>query len=295
MTILNLKNSIEQNVLPHQTLIFTYTDTDWVCMQYTQEISKRTNREILFVDNTFSTNSEWSDDKLLYVLRVDALTEDVSSIKNLIVFCKRVECEQKDALVVEVPSLEDWQKDDYACSICAGLTLKDAEILYNTYKYSMYRLDNEVSKIGMFAEQFQTTLFQRMLREGQFDDVSNKTVFDLTTAILHKDISKISYMLRRIDTIDIEPIGLLTILFNNFRNVILVQLNKYPTAELCSMTSGQFYAVKKNNINYYTKEQLVRIFMFLSSVDYKLKSGELSSEYLIDYMLIKIAKLGELA
>ena len=61
------------------------------------------------------------------------------------------------------------------------------------------------------------------------------------------------------------------------------------------MTSGQFYAVKKNNINYYTKEQLVRIFMFLSSVDYKLKSGELSSDYLIDYMLIKIAKLGEFA
>ena len=295
MTILNLKNSIEQNVLPHQTLIFTYTDTDWVCMQYTQEISKRTNREILFVDNTFSTNSERSDDKLLYVLRVDALTEEVSSIKNLIVFCKKVECEQRDALVVEVPSLEDWQKDDYACSICAGLTLKDAEILYNTYKYSMYRLDNEVSKIGMFAEQFQTTLFQRMLREGQFDDVSNKTVFDLTTAILHKDINKISYMLRRIDTIGVEPIGLLTILFNNFRNVILVQLNKYPTAELCNMTGGQFYAVKKNNINYYTKEQLVRIFMFLSSVDYKLKSGELSSEYLIDYMLIKIAKLGEFA
>ena len=295
MTILDLKNSIEQGVLPHQTIIFTYTDTDWVCMQYAREISKRTSREILFVDNAFSTNSEWSDDKLLYVLRIDTLTEDVSSIKNLIVFCKKVECEQKDALVVEVPPLEDWQKDDYACSICAGLTLKDAEILYDTYKYSMYRLDNEVSKIGIFAEQFQPTLFQRMLREGQFDDVSNKTVFDLTTAILQKDISKISYVLKRIDTIDVEPIGLLTILFNNFRNVILVQLNKYPTADLCNMTSGQFYAVKKNNINYYTKEQLVRIFMFLSSVDYKLKSGELSSDYLIDYMLIKIAKLGEFA
>ena len=111
MTILDLKNSIERGVLPRQTIIFTYTDTDWVCMQYAREISKRTNREILFVDNTFSTNSEWSDDKLLYVLRIDTLTEDVSSIKNLIVFCKKVECEQKDALVVEVPPLEDWQKD----------------------------------------------------------------------------------------------------------------------------------------------------------------------------------------
>ena len=86
MTILDLKNSIEQSVMPHQTLIFTYTYTDWVCMQYAREISKRTNREILFVDNTFSTNSEWSDDKLLYVLRIDTLTEDVSSIQNLIVF-----------------------------------------------------------------------------------------------------------------------------------------------------------------------------------------------------------------
>ena len=28
MTILDLKNSIEQGVLPHQTIIFTYTDTD---------------------------------------------------------------------------------------------------------------------------------------------------------------------------------------------------------------------------------------------------------------------------
>ena len=73
-----------------------------------------------------------------------------------------------------------------------------------------------------------------------------------------------------------------------FTHDILAQ-NKANISQ--SGTVAQFI----NDMFYYTKEQLVRIFMFLSSVDYKLKSGELSSEYLIDYVLIKIAKLGELA
>ena len=46
---------------------------------------------------------------------------------------------------------------------------------------------------------------------------------------MKRDVNTIRRVLEVIDQIDVEPIGLQKVLLNNFRDVILVQLNINPT------------------------------------------------------------------
>ena len=93
---------------------------------------------------------------------------------------------------------------------------------------------------------------------------------------------------KEIDKIDIEPIGLVTVLLNNFRNIIKIQLANNPTAESCGMKPNQFWAIK-HSCGLYTKEQLLSIFNFLTEIDKKIKTGMIPVDsFLIDYIVINI-------
>jgi DNA polymerase III delta subunit len=86
---------------------------------------------------------------------------------------------------------------------------------------------------------------------------------------------------------DTNPFGILTILLNNFRNLILVKANMNPTPENTGLDSKKLYAIKKTTTPF-TVEQLTIIFEMLCNIDLKVKSGELPTEIMVDYIMLKI-------
>ena len=187
-----------------------------------------------------------------------------------------------------MPKLLDWQIKDYVYTLGDGIDTKKLDWLINISNNDIYRLHNELSKLNLFSVKERDSLFDLMCNEDAFVDLSNYVIFDLTNAILQKDIKRIKYMLEEINSFDVEPLGLQVLLTNNFKNVLSIQLSPNATAEKLNMNPKQFYAVKKNTCGYYSRDQLIKIFDLVSSCDYKMKSGELSNDMLIDYMILHI-------
>ena len=94
-------------------------------------------------------------------------------------------------------------------------------------------------------------------------------------------------ILETLETMDVEPVGVLTILYKSFKNIIDIQMSSNPTPESLNMSQKQFNAIKYN-LGKFTNAELVKIFETLTSIDKKLKSGNLPAENIIEYLLINV-------
>ena len=135
----------------------------------------------------------------------------------------------------------------------------------------------------------QESVFRDISSSNGYCDLSPLNIFNFTNAILKKDKMTIMSVLEDIDSIDVEGTGLITILHKNFKQLIDVQIGKNTTAESLGMSPKQYKAVQYN-CGKYTSDALVKVFEFITGLDYKLKSGQLdlSNQRLIDYIVCSV-------
>lgn len=292
MTLQELKQKIEtKNIVP-QFFIFQYSDNTFLPIQYYREIAAIQKLEVETLQeipsNSFSLFNETLDTLQIYF--IDKLEKQVVPRDNLIIICKSITKELEEPLgsyVIKFPKLEDWQIEDYVYSLLEGVDEQLIQKFYSTIGNNIYRLDRELQKLEGCSVSEKQFYLNKMFDENAFSDISNYAIFDLSNAILKKEIQKIKDILVELDNIDVEPIGLLTILCNNFKNIIKVQLASNPTAESVGVPSKQFWAIKYS-CGIYTKEQLIKIYSFLTDLDRRIKIGELPVSILIDYMITKV-------
>ena len=188
-------------------------------------------------------------------------------------------------LIVNVPKLETWQIKDYCFLNYPGFEDTQLEWLINSCKGSIYKTLIELDKLKTFPPATRKTLFEELKRNQQFNDVEAYQIFDLINAIQAKDLIKISNILD--SNLEFNAIGLSTLLYNNFKKLIKVWLNKQPTEMNTGLKNNQIWAINKLTRTF-TKEQLIKIFELLTSIDYRIKSGELSETILTDYIITQI-------
>lgn len=270
--------------------------------QYIDIIADLRDLSIQYVDDILCMSSnkndifgseETIDNNKLYVHKIDKFQYNdlsIKNIKNLIIVCNSIDkccIDIFSSYIVNMPKLEDWHIKDYVYSVADGVDHKKLEWLISICNKDIYRIDNELSKLSLFNEKERDLLFEMFANDGMFSDLSELVVFDLTNAILKRDIKKVGYIMEEIKNFDCEPLGVNTILVNSFRNILSIQLSQNPTAEKLGMKGNQFYALKKL-CGSYTKEQLVRIYDLVTSVEYRMKNGEISNDQLIDYLVLNI-------
>lgn len=203
---------------------------------------------------------------------------------NCIIICKST----NDKEAIKIPSLEDWQVVDYAIHKVKGMNKQDIENLIKKYSKNYLRFINDIDKISIFNEGSQNLVYHKMVEDGMFDQISNLTIWDLSNAIIKKDTKTIAEVLKVIDYIDVEPLGLAKVLYNNFRTITSIQTNARVTAKDVGMSDKQFYVIKKYNCGFYSNDQLVKIMNLLTNIEYLFKYSELPMSSLIDYMICKI-------
>ena len=275
--------------------IFLYKGDAFLPLQYSHEIATILGKDIVQIDGVecIPKHSIFSvDEKNLYLLLTDELSlKDFGSFENCIILCNKMDSSTRklyEDFIIEFPKLEQWQIQDYVYSNCDGVDTKQLDWLMSIYGYDIYRLDNEISKLTIFDKRVRQALFNE-LAEEQFVDGSDKTIFDFTDAILKRDWKKLYSVYQKIEYCDVEPLGVVTILLKNFRNIINIQLGKNPTAESCGLSGKQFYVVKTYNCGIYSREQLVKIYRMLLNIDKYLKTGYLSNDKIIDYIVTYIS------
>lgn len=302
MRLSELKEKIEKGSLGNSLLIFVWEGSSFLARQYLHEIAKRNGQTIQFVGSfdeilgMASNENVFGDDfgdNVLKAYSAESLdtepSESFKSITNSIAICsklaKREAWRGLEELVVEFPKPEEWQIKDYIKSRCQGLSDESVDRLYALSGGDINRVDNEMGKIGCFPQESQERLFKEMAASGAFSDVAQLTIFNLTNALIKRDMTTVGDALRGIKSMGVDAIGLASLLHRSIRNIIDIQMNPKATPESTGMSPKQFNAVRYS-CGRIPNERLVELLMFLDSLDFKLKMGEfdIPEESKIDYI-----------
>ena len=298
MTLQELKQSLETNTFKPTTMILVSEDK-FIPLQYIREMKNQ--YDVVYIDSLndlvpddndiFSDFVEIASDIIVFNTElVDFSDEILFNKDNVIVIAKKIDKASKKFygdLVIEVPKLVDWQIKDMVYSFGTGIDKKYLDWLIQHCSGDVNRLYQEMTKLTIFSDSEKKHLFEDMIDDGAFDDLSSNTIFNFTNAILKKDYNSLKLIYEEIDNIDVNDFGLLTILYNNFLNVVHIQLGVNPTASSLNMSQGQFNAIK-HSCGYYSGNQLIDIVKMLSDMDRRIKSGEFPTNIMRDYMVLSI-------
>lgn len=299
MTLQEIKNQIETNSITDTFIIFNCND-NFIAHQYINNISKQLNLPIEYIEDLSSLNQKsidlFFDSTKADSLRVhhvdtfDFYNNCLQDEKNLIIVCKKVEKDTQslyNKYIVDISVLEHWCVKDYLYSILKSVDSKYIDWLIDNCNYDINRLQLEAEKLLVFEENERNIIFNQMLEDEAFIDMTNKTIFDFTDAIVKKDINKLNSIYDDIENIDIEAIGVVTVLYQNFKKLLQVWGSKNPTPESTGLNSKQIYAINKLP-RVWNESQLVDILELISSIDYKIKIGAMPMNILRDYLVINI-------
>ncbi len=299
MDISILKKSIESSMPTQNFIIFKNTDNSFLSNQYTNAIASKTNCTIEYIESLdgLYVNDPFLDPELstLYVYHTDTLQNLKSGLdtKNLIIICNKIDKASSQLykdFIIDVPKVELWQVKDFIFSVASGLSETQLESLYNMCQSNIYRAALELDKLCIFTESERSIIFDSYVRDNQYSDLNQDTIFTLCNAIISKDILTICKVYKEIDTLDFNVFGFIQLLYTNFKNIINVQLAKYPTAESCGLKPNQFYAIKYK-VGIYTREQLIKIFSMLTGLDKQIKVGQISTDIVLDYIITYILNI----
>lgn len=308
MKINELKDAIVNNELSNDLLILTYDDNTWLANQYVNAICEVRAQNLDLADEEelgyeiveISSLLESSRDSIalisnvnsnLNILRVETFDEtspDYSQLKNVVVICKKIDKKIEKFVqdyVVKMPKLLDWQIKDYLKTECPGLDGDDVEWLYQATAGDIYRILNEVDKIKLFAQNERSSILSE-LRLANGSDLYNMPIFDFTNAIVDCDKIKIADYMRHRKACPFEPMNIIGILLKTYNNILFATQNSKANFESLGMSSKQAYFLSKKYAGY-SAAKLKKMITFLSSLDARLKSGELdmSQDSLLDYVV----------
>ena len=301
MTLEELKSKIEEKTLTSELIILVNADGSFLSNQYINAISNIKNKKIQYLDDLSSVESRRVnifgegievEDNTLRVYKCDTFSTTSSTLDkeaDLIIVCSKVDDKctaQYSDHIIRLPVLEEWMIKDYVYSLAEGVKDKDLDWLMRICNNNIDRLDNEISKLTLFDSRQRQELFQDFVDEQMFDDLSEFSIFNISNALQSRDRGKLKQILPEIKNIDVEAVGLVKILWQNFRKMITVWMSSNPTSENTGLKSNQIWAIK-NLPKVFNKEQLINIFEVVSEVDYKLKSGMLDANLIVDYLTIK--------
>lgn len=302
----DLQNLILNNKLTDCFYIMVNSENSFLANQYIDAIADLKNISKVYIDDLNSLLPDENDifgvqdtidNNLLYIYKTtefDYKNFKIKDIANLIVVCDKLDDESKDIFnpyIIKMPKLLEWQIKDYVYTIGQGIDTKKLDWLCFICNNDIYRLTNELEKLKVFQKADRDYMFDLFVEEDMYSDLSTHHIFDLSSAILKKDIKTIETLLEDRDKWDLEPLGLNVLLCKNFKQVLQIQLGQNMTADKLGLTSKQYYAISKNNCGHYNKDKLLKIFDLVTAADYRMKMGEISNDILVDYMILNILAL----
>lgn len=281
MDIKELKSRIESRSLENSFLIFQYSDNTFLARQYIQAIAAFKKLTINYVETVEDVPTLIPDQ--LNVCFLDEYTDMMywDYLTNLIVVCKKVGIGGQASTVV-FPKLEDWQIEEYMQAQLPGVEDSFVSWLCQNAHYNIERLDLEAQKINIFPKGKQQQIFQQLNETHNYADLNALGAYELVSAVLHKDQETLK--LYYTEELKVDALGLVTLLIRGFRQVLDIQLNPKATAESLGISFKQFKAIQ-SNCGIYTNEQLMHIYRFLLGIDRRVKTGQLESTLLKNYVI----------
>ena len=211
------------------------------------------------------------------------------SDRSFVVVCSEAEVDDEvKECVYEFDVLERWMLADYVKTKCSGLDEDDRNVLCQVCDDDPFAIDNEATKLSSIDPAKQRSVLAELIDTGQIGTASNVTPFPLINAIVKRDASKAGSLLEEYESVmkKNDLLGFVTLLKNNFRDVVSIQMDSSATASKLGMNDKKFAALRYST-NKYRDFELVDILTRLTNVDWMIKTGRLDmkEERMMDYIV----------
>lgn len=300
-----LKESIQNGTVGNGLLVFKWSDTPFVAHQYIKEIARIHGLSVESSDGFDSTYSGIDkavfafDDGLLRVFDCEAfkssLVDELPKVRNAVVLCKEIDDDTKFNMQVngayyEIPELRDWQIYGMVTTMCPGLDDSKVKWLTSLIGKDVYTAWNEASKISCFEKGEQNKVFLDIDRDGGYSYLSNGKSYDLVNAIMSRNKQKVASAFWELDNEDINPYGLVSMLYGSAKAVSSIQLGRNATPSSTGMSEARFKAVSSREVGRYADDELRRVLRFLADYDYELLSGNYDADdsRLVDFVTCSV-------
>ena len=296
MTLIELKNSLSNNVVPTDFMIFVNKESPFLASQYIQTIAKISDNGIRKIKSIYEPQQSSislltmpeGTINVVYVETFDERAEDYTQFENTIVMCEQIDksiAKNVEAFVINFPKLEEWQILDYAKTICPDLEEPDILWLIQASNNSIERVINELEKAKMFSKEEQKSIFTSIRFDPQ-TDLFKVDLFTVVNALVDGDMAILFDFIKHNGYELIEPVMLANRVLTSLKNILLVTQNPGITHEVCGMSIGQFnfIAKKYRSINIETIRSKIK---FLTNFDLALKTSclDLSKRDMLNYLI----------
>ena len=302
MTLIELKNFINSNLLPSDFMIFVIKDNTFLAGQYLQALGKLANGGLRKISSIYepmqSSLALLTANESINVLTVDTFderAENYNQFENTIVVCNQIDksiAKNVEEFVIKFPKLEEWQIFDYAKTLCGGLDTDEINWLIKATNGNVERIVNELDKVTIFDKKQQKEIFNSVMFDPQ-SDLYTVDLFTIVNALVEGNAMVLFDFLSHNDYEVLDPVVLANRALVSLKNILLVSQNPALTAEDCGISAGQFRYLKFNyrslNVNA-AKTKLT----FLANFDLDLKTSKLDMSkrdmlnYLISHLTYKI-------
>ena len=293
MTIQALRDWIEQK--PGQEvccpMIWVYKDTGRiVCEQYLDILAENWGREKKYISEYHSAENGLfgTDTRYLTIWFTDTVDSSFVGEPYMVVCCHKVDdpSGSKKPITTEIPEVEDWQLVDYAKGVLPGVSEQTVELICKLCT-NKFRLMQEIDKVKIFPKELQNSVVESLMRGGNFEDLTEYNIFNLTNAIQKKDIKTLTEIMLKIEDIDVNPIGLSNLLYSGFKDIMAIKTLPNALPQSLGIQPKRYNALKYY-VNYFTTAQLSHILRLLVNTDQAIKGGDISVDMLTDYIITHI-------
>lgn len=303
MTLMELKNFINNGTVPSDFMIFVNKDSSFLAKQYVEAIGKLADGGITKINSIYEPQQSsivllTATPNTVNVLKVetfDERAEDYSQFENTIVVCEQVDksiAKNVDSYIIKFPKLEEWQIFDYAKTLCPNVEESELMWFIQASDNSIERVLNELSKVALFDNTEQKEVFAAIRFDPQ-SDFYKADLFDIVNALVDGDTLTLYDFMRHNGWELHEPVVLVNRAFNSLKNIILISQNAHLKAEDCGVSAGQFKFIKYKykSLNMAAAKQKLK---FLTDFDLMLKTSQLElnkrdmMNYIINNMYFKI-------
>lgn len=168
--------------------------------------------------------------------------------------------------------------------VCPNISENRLEWLLNICGKDYLRTKNELEKLVVCKGS--DDLFDRFASCGVFHQDVPDVSFDFKEAVLKRDRALSFSLLSSLQSRGIEPMMILGLLYNGFRNLASFMCTRTPTPNTTGLSTGVLY-YQRSYRNYSVKE-VVNILKVLFEAGDMVIKGILSNEELLEYVLVQI-------
>jgi DNA polymerase III delta subunit len=282
---------------------------------YINKIAEIKNLEIQYVEeykqihNSLSVNNLFDIKKLyvilddLDILKQENVWQDIKPNGNIIIFKynnldKRNKFyKQFENNMIEFNKLSDEvltkyiQKEIDLNNIHCKQLIDICGSSFNQILLEIDKIKNYISPAEkQYKRQFEPKdlKFEVLEKQGAFHKEISDITFTFIEKIITRDIKQVYKLQKQLKQIGESNIKLLSLLYNNFKIILLIQSCKSDDiSKTTGLKSNEIY-FNKDKTGYYSIGELVNALRLIQSTEEGIKTGKIDEEISIDYVLNNI-------